>query len=996
MSGSAHIGDFPNGFNGVASRYTQFQNLMPFRVQNILLVSSYYDAFQLAEDGEPSELMLSEYLNLNLRHAPGITPVTSGREAIKLAKQSSRFNLIITTMHLSDMHCLEFAKLVKAEGLDIPVILLTYNMREINDLKNTGFQEYIDKVFLWQGDFRILLAIVKYIEDKMNIDNDLKEVGLQVIILVEDNVRFYSSYLPMIYQVLMEQSQRLIQEGVNTAHKLLRMRARPKILLCTNFEQAWDYYQKYEEHILGIISDMEFPMEGKKDTQSGTILVRRVKQRRDDIPILLQSSKVSNEALAKELKVSFVHKYRQNLLEEVRNYMLDNFGFGDFIFRLPGGEEVGRAADLRELERILPQIPDESIRYHGERNHFSNWLKARTEFNLAEKLKPKKVSDYKSIDDLRKYLIDTFNDFQTERRRGIIVDFNAEEFNPEESFARIGGGSLGGKARGLAFIRMLIENYALKDRFPLIKIYVPPTVVIGTEVFDKFLEINHLRHFALESDSDQALIRRFLEAEFPVGVMHDLISYLQRVHYPLAVRSSSLMEDSQYQPFAGVYDTFLLANMNRDLEIRLGNLLAAVKRVYASTFARKAKAYFRATPYRLEEEKMAVILQKLVGSRYGSRFYPTFSGVARSTNYYPTEPLKPEDGMAVVALGLGKTVVEGEPAVNFCPRYPRHLIQFSNAKDSLEYAQKRFYYLELKDEYQQFFSGGDFLPCTGTLNDALADGTLNFVGSIYSPENNAVYDGISRQGVPLVTFAPILKHKIFPLPEILEVLLKVGSRGMSNPVEIEFAVDFNRPPGQPKDFAFLQLRPLVLSPQLEEMKIEDYRREDQVCSSIHVLGNGIINDIKHIIAVDYRKFNRSDSVKAAREVGIFNSRLTDKNLPYLLIGMGRWGTADPWLGIPVKWEDISGAKVIIETGLKDMKVTPSQGTHFFQNITSLLIGYFTINLDSGDGYVDWDWLLNIPAAAELDYVRLIELEEPLTIKMNGYRNWGVILKPGVK
>jgi len=996
MSSQYHLEGISGEFNGAASRYTQFQNLMPFRVQNILLVSSYYDAFQLAEDGEPSELMLSEYLNLNLRHAPGITPVTSGREAIKLAKQNSRFNLIVTTMHLSDMHCVEFAKLVEEEGLNIPVILLTYNMREVNDLQNTGYEKYVDKVFLWQGDFRILLAIVKYIEDKMNIDNDLSEVGVQVIILVEDNVRFYSSYLPMIYQVLMEQSQQLIRDGVNTAHKLLRMRARPKILLCTSFEEAWNYYQKYEEHILGIISDVEFPMRGKKESTSGETLVRQVKQRRSDIPILLQSSRVRNEALAQELKVSFVHKYSPHLLEKVRNFMLDNFGFGDFVFRLPSGEEVARAANLRELERMLPEIPDESIRYHGERDHFSNWLKARTEFKLAEKLKPQKVSDYKSISHLRKYLIDTFIDFQLERRRGIVVDFKAEEFDPEESFARIGGGSLGGKARGLAFIRLLIENYRLKDRYPEARIFVPPAAVIGTDVFDKFLEINNLRRFALETDDDRALLRKFLDAEFPVVAMNDLIRLTQKIHYPLAVRSSSLMEDSQYQPFAGVYDTYMLANMNLDVEIRLGNLLAAIKRVYASTFTNKAKAYFRSTPYRLEEEKMAVIIQKLVGSRYGNRFYPTFSGVARSTNFYPTEPLKSEDGMVIAALGLGKTVVEGEPAVNFCPRYPRHLIQFSNAKDSLEYAQKRFYYLELKDEYQQFFTGGEISPREGTLHVALEDGTLNYVGSIYSPENNAVYDGISRQGVPLVTFAPILKHKIFPLPDIIEKLLKIGHKGMSSPVEIEFAVEFDRPVGQPKDFAFLQLRPLVLSPQLEEMKIDDYRPEDCVCSSVHVLGNGIVSDIKHIVVVDSRKFNRSDSVKVAKEVGIFNGQLAEKKLPYLLVGMGRWGTADPWLGIPVKWEEISGARVIIETGFKDMKVLPSQGSHFFQNITSLLIGYFTVNLEASDGYIDWDWLLNTPTAAESSYVRMIELSEPLTVKMNGYRNWGVILKPGVK
>lgn len=980
---------------GPVSRYTSFQNLMIHRVQNIMLVSSFYDSFVLAEDGELSELMLSEYLDLNLRHAPGITFVPTGKEALKIAKQSNRFNLIITTLHLGDMSCLDFAREVKEAGLDIPVILLAYNMRELNELKNSGYEKYIDRVFLWHGDFRILLAIVKYIEDKFNVENDTEEVGVQVIILVEDSVRFYSSYLPTIYIELMRQSQSLISEGVNTAHKQLRMRARPKIILCTNFEEALEYYHKYEEYILGIITDIEFPQNGVKNPLAGANLVSVVKERRSDIPILLQSSKKENIRLAEELEVSFVMKNSPRLLDEVRHFMMENFGFGNFVFRLPDGREAGRAADLRELQKVLPKVPAESIRYHGEKDHFSNWLKARTEFRLAEKLKPQKVSDYKTIDDLRNYLIKTLHDFQIEQRKGLVIDFDEETFEPDSGFVRIGGGSLGGKARGLAFVRVLIDNYALRDRFKGVTISVPPTAVIGTDVFDEFMELNNLWDFAFQADDDEELLRRFLEAQFPIGIQYDLLAYLKAVRYPIAVRSSSLLEDSQYQPFAGVYDTIMFANLNDDLEIRFDNLMAAVKRIYASTFTQRSKAYFRSTPYRLEEEKMAVILQKLVGSKHGNRFYPTFSGVARSHNFYPTEPLKSEDGISIVALGLGKTVVEGEPSLSFCPRYPQHLIQFSSAKDIRNFSQNKFYYLELKDEQDQFSFGGEIFPNTGSLSNAKEDGTLDVLGSIYSPENDAVYDGTSRSGIPLITFAPILKHKIFPLPEILDTLVKVGYAGMSAPVEIEFAVDMNGPPGEPKNLGFLQMRPLVISPQLDEMNIDDHPRTDQVCYSNQVLGNGIIDDVKHIIMVDIEKFQRAGSREVAQEVGNFNARLEKMKAPYLLIGMGRWGSADPWLGIPVNWEDISGVRVIVETGFQDMKVVPSQGTHFFQNITSLMIGYFTINPDSGDGFLDWEWLRSVPALEESKHCRLIELDEPIFIKMNGYKNMGVILKPGV-
>ena len=976
-----------------ANRYNAFQNLMPYRVHNILLVSSIYDSFILSEDGELSELMLSEYLDLNLRHAPGVKHVSFGAKALEMIRSDQRFNLIITTMHLGDMDALEFARKVKEANFDIPVILLVYNIRELGELEKVDYQPWIERIFLWQGDFQILLAIVKYVEDRLNVENDTQTIGVQVIILIENNIHFYSSYLPIIYEEVMKQSQSLISEGVNRAHKLLRMRARPKILLSTSFEEAWSYYNRYEEYILGIISDIEFPKNGVMNPEAGANFTRLVKDRRSDIPILLQSSKPENAAVAENLKAAFVLKNSPVLLHEVRNFMLENFGFGDFVFYLPDLTEVGRAKDLKSLAEVLKIVPAESIRYHGERNHFSNWLKARTEFLLAEKLKPIKVTDYATIEDVRHYLINTLNDFMHSRQQGVIIDFNPELFDTVDGFARIGGGSLGGKARGLAFLRALVDNYDLRRHFEGVNISVPSTVVIGTEVFDQFVDKNNLGDFALGSFSDEEILQRFLQGKFPRKIVKVLKSYLELVNYPLAVRSSSLLEDSQYQPFAGVYETYMLPNCHENINLRLSNLIRGIKRVYASTFSSRAKTYFKGTPYRLEEEKMAVIIQKLVGSRHGNRFYPAFAGVAKSHSYYSTPPVKSTDGLAIVALGFGKTVMEGGAALSFCPRYPRNLIQFSSSKDFLQYSQREFFGLELQEDEGLLEADSSMSLKLYPLEAAEQDGVLGLVGSVYSPDNDAVYDGISRSGIRLVTFAPILKHRLFPLTEIVQLVIKVGYFGMSLPIEIEFAVDASLVPDKPKDFSLLQMRPLVMSAQIDDLQFDEYQDKQLLCRSNQVLGNGVINDLRHIVMVDVDKFKRSESKKVAREVAAFNSKLEAMDERYLLIGVGRWGSADPWLGIPVTWEQISAARVIVESGFKDFKVVPSQGSHFFQNIISMMIGYFTVNPDSGEGYLDWDWLRALPSAAEGEYTRLIKLEQSMEVKMNGFKNTGIIVKP---
>jgi len=980
-----------------ASGITDFQRLMRFKIRDILLVASLYDQYLFEEDGRLYELIRKEFQNLNLSHPPEITHVTSGADALEVLSTGDHFDLIITTLHIEDMHVIQFANRVRAAGHTSPIILLAYDNRERKELVTNYDTSVFDRLFIWQGDYRLLIAIIKYMEDRLNVENDTRVVGVQSIILVEDNVKFYSSYLPLIYTEILNQSQRLISEGVNLTHRFLRMRARPKILLSTTFEEAWNYYEQYQSSILGIISDINFKRGGVKDPQAGFSFAQAVKSQHVDIPILLQSSNPEFEEPARAIGAGFLRKGSPRLLHELREFMMNNFGFGDFIFRTPSGAEVGRANNLKTLEEQLHIVPDESILHHAERNHFSNWLKARTEFWLANRLRPRKVSDFASAKDLRSELINSLRLYQDIRQRGVTTEYVSESFDPKNSFARVGGGSLGGKARGLGFINMLINNFNIQSRFEGIEISVPSAIVIATDVFDKFLDQNGLESFAISCDNDEELYRKFLEAsEFPGEIAYKLSQFLDLIKEPLAVRSSSLLEDSQYQPFAGVYETCMIPNNHPEHEVRLHQLLQSIKLVYASTFARKAKDYMKATSYRLEEEKMAVIIQRMVGAPRNSRFYPDFAGVAKSYNFYPIPPQKSTDGIVLVALGLGKTVVDGGNAVRFCPRYPRHLLQFFSAKETIRNAQQEFFAMNLAEgsNHVEEASPDQFVR-RYDLAKAEEDQTLYYVGSTYSPDNNTVHDGISRSGRRVVTFAPILKHKVFPLAEILELVLEIGTWGMGTPVEIEFAVNMKVPPGKPQEFGLLQIRPLVLSRELEELNVDDVRPEDLICKSDQVLGNGAYKDIHDVIVVDSQTFDRSKSHQTAREVSLLNSKMLAARRPYVLIGVGRWGSLDQWLGIPVTWDQISGACVIIESGFKDLDVAPSQGSHFFQNITSFKVGYFTVSSMSTFGFVDWQWLSAQKAVEELQFVRHLHFDKPITVRINGQKNKGIILKPGV-
>jgi hypothetical protein len=974
------------------ARLEGFDNLMPFKVQNILLVSSLYDSFILREDGRLNELLIDESLELNLQQIPGITHVSSCAEAVDMARSQPRFNLIVTNLAVGEMTAAQLAREVKAAGLDVPVVVLAYDYREVKNFISRNPVTDIERIFLWQGNARILIAIVKYIEDKRNVLHDTRAMGVPVLLVVEDNIRYYSSFLPVIYTELIKQSRRVIQEGINVAHKLVRMQARPKILLSSNFEDAAQLVEQYRDYLFGLVSDVEFPWEGKLSPEAGFELARLMKVLVADVPVVLQTSRTEFRPRALAAGYSFLRKRSPTLLKDLRRILTEQFGFGDFVFRLPDLKEVGRAKDLNQLEEQLQIVPAERLTYHAQSNHFSLWLMARTEFALAAKLRPRKVSDFTGPEHLRSDLIESINDYRREQSELLIGDFNADTFKPSESgFLRIGAGSLGGKARGLAFVRHLLRTNRITRRFPGIRIAVPPALVLATDAFDQFMTENNLLDFALQCEDDSEILQRFLAAPLSPQLQEDLKAFLAQVEYPLAVRSSSLLEDSQYQPFTGVYETFMLGNQSEDAGARLAELVDAIRRVYASTFSGHAKAYVRATPYRLEEEKMAVIVQQLVGTGHGHRFYPDFSGVVRSHNFYPVAPMTFADGIAAVALGLGRAVVDGGKCLTFCPRYPQNLLQFSSVDDILANSQTEFWALAL--DGIRHGRPGHLHEMRFSLDAAEADGTLSAVGSTYSVDNQAVYDGVSRPGVRIVSFAPMLKHGLFPLAATLETLVKAGEDALGIPVEIEFAVRLPRRSGDPAEFGFLQIRPLTLSRDHQDLSVGDADPQQLLCQSNKVLGNGRMENLYDAVVVDSQRFERSRSQEVAKAVARFNGLLNAENRPYVLIGVGRWGSNDPWLGIPVEWDEISGARVIVEAGFRDFRVMPSQGSHFFQNLTAFQIGYFTVNPDAGEGSIDWEWLGEQVALEEEGCVRHLRFDAPMRVVMNSRKSQGIICKP---
>ena len=974
-----------------------YDALMPRRVSNLLLVGSLYDYYTIIEDGRLSEMIFTEYLELDLRFTPSIERVSTAEEAL-VKLRSEPFDLVISMARLGDMNVAEFGKSVQKINMGIPVVLLASSSRELHVLPPLSSLPGIDSSFVWLGDVRIFLAIIKYIEDRQNAMHDAQVAGVKSILLVEDSVQFYSSYLPMLYTEILNQTHALTELSINRAQKVMRMRARPKVLLARSYEEAMRLYEQYQEHLLGAIVDAAFPTEGKVDPEAGFRVASAFRERTPDLPLVMQSDE-SNAPLAVARGFRFIDKSSPTLLAGLRDFMRGSLGFGDFSFLQPDGTVISRAPDLRTMEWAIQAVPDAYLLYNVSRNDFYRWLMARTEFELAEAMASIVRKMGGQPVELRRNLQTTLKMYRERSKSGVVAEYSHRTFEGGSGFVRIGKGSLGGKGRGLAFVNSLINTYGLQSRFQGVRVFVPPTAVLATDIFDRFMHGSDLWAYALTENDDDKISRAFLGAELPPDVMEDLWSFLQWVRYPLAVRSSSLQEDASYQPFAGIYKTCMISNNHNDPEVRLEELCSAIKRVYASTYHSDAKAYMDSLPNRLEEEKMGVIIQQVVGKRHGSHLYPSLAGVGRSMNFYPTPDMRPEDGVVSVALGLGKTVVDGGRCVRFCPAYPRKPIQSFTPEDYLENSQRTFLALDLSNSTSTRNPGSALPPDLAALGLEVAEkhGTLAPVGSVYSSDNNAIYDGISRPGIRLVTMAGILKGSMLPLADIAAFVLKVGTAASSCPVEIEFAVNLAEEPTELHEFAWLQIRPLVMGSELQEIQIGDIDTRDAVCISHKALGNGLWRDLCHVVYVRKDRFSRAETAKVAAEIGNLNAGLKKHNKPYLLIGPGRWGSSDPWLGIPVKWAQISATRCIVETGFEDMPVDPSQGSHFSQNIMSFGIGYLTVEDSRSHGdYLDIPWLDRQPAVSETEHVRLIALKSPLQIAINGRKNFGVILKPAAE
>lgn len=969
-----------------------FGHLMRYRVQEILLVASQYDAYALEEGGRLTELLLNEYRELNLSYPPHVARAASGDEAIRLL-EAHRYDLVVTMTRLGDMSAAELARRIRSRTADVPIYTLAFSPRELQHLQESDSQGCIDRYFLWNGDVRLLLAIIKICEDERNVAHDTRYGDVRCILLVEDSVRFYSSYLPLLYGEVLEQTQSLMAEGINLSHRLLRLRARPKILHARTFEEAWDLYSSYKDSLLGVIVDGRFPRQGAMRDDAGVEFIRRVKYVDPHTPAVLQSTDGDLEAVAHQVGAGFIRKRSRTLLQELRRFMLENFGFGEFVFRLPDGTEVGRAADLKTLVWQLRTVPAASVSHHASHDHFSNWLRARTEFQLAAAIRPRKVTEFGHVEELREFLVQTITRFRSEAQRGVVADFSRRHFDTLSAFVRIGGGSLGGKGRGLAFVNSVLHGFGIHDRFPGTIIRVPTTAVVGTDVFDTFFDQGGLRDRVLSDLDDDRIIETCLAHKLPPEIYGDLEAFLDQVRYPLAVRSSSLLEDSQFQPFAGVYATYMLANNHPDLKVRLDQLCDAIKLVYASTYSRAAKSYVEATANRIEEEKMAVIVQQVVGRRHGHYDYPHFSGVGLSANYYPAGDLKPEDGVVTVALGLGRTVVGGGKALRFSPARPLALPQFGTLNDWLRESQRTFYAVDVSRPEQYPGPRDDFNLALLDLAAAEAHGTLAPVGSVYVPADNMIYDGLGREGERLVSFAGVLKARAFPLAEITTLLLDLGRRTMSAEVEIEFAVVLGDGQDVPHQFGFLQIRPLAAGLESPAVPPELLAAPDALVATSTALGNGRSAEIRDILYVPRAGFDRAHSQEAAAEIAAFNRQLVGEGRPYLLAGPGRWGSSDRWLGIPVRWDEISGARVIVEAPLDGLAVTPSQGSHFFQNLTCFQVGYLTVGGAAGSDRLDWDWLDAQEPLAVGVHARLLRLAEPLTVLIDGRSRRGLVLRP---
>ncbi|MDR0973965.1 MAG: phosphoenolpyruvate synthase [Prevotellaceae bacterium] len=978
--------------NRLYFRDTQFANLMKRRIFNILLIANPYDAFMLEDDGRIDEKIFNEYTSLSLRYPPRFTQVSTEEEAMEMLEEIP-FELIICMPSSGDNDSFDIGRRIKARYSTIPIVILTPFSRGITRRIADEDLSAFEYVFCWLGNTDLLLSIIKLMEDRMNLEHDVQEIGVQLLLLVEDGIRFYSSILPNLYKFVLMQSQESSTEALNAHQRTLRMRGRPKIVLARTYEEATAIYDNYKDNVLGVITDVRFPLGGEKDSMAGFKLCRHIRAEDPFLPLIVQSSEIENRSIAGRFRAAFVDKNSKKMGVDLRRIVSDNFGFGDFVFRNPDtSEEIARVRNLRELQNVIFSVPAESFLYHISHNDISRWLYSRAMFPVAEFLKPITHHSMKDVDMHRQIIAEAIVKYRKMKNQGVVAVFRRDQFDRYSNFARIGDGSLGGKGRGLAFIDIMIKQHPEFDSFENARVAIPKTLVLCTDVFDEFMDTNNLYQVALSDADDETILRHFLRAKLSDRFVEDLFTFFDVVKAPIAVRSSSLLEDSHYQPFAGIYNTYMVPYLDDKYEM-LRMLADAIKSVYASVYFKDSKAYMQATSNVIDEEKMAVILQEVVGDTYGDRFYPSMSGVARSINYYPIGDELPEEGTVNLALGLGKYIVDGGVTLRFSPYHPAQVLQTSEPELALRETQTQFYALDLKNVSGEFSIDDGFNLLKLKVKDAEADGALRYLVSTYDPRDGIMRDDLRPGGRKVLTFANVLKHDVFPLANILQTVLERSHEAVRRPVEIEFAATLHRDSERSGTFYLLQIRPIVDS---SEQLTEDLSRmadSDCILRSFNALGHGIIDDVYDVVYVKTEGYNAANNVRIAEELAVINQRFLNEGTNYVLVGPGRWGSSDSWLGIPVKWSSISAARVIVEAGLTNYQVTPSQGTHFFQNLTSFGVGYFTINAFRHDGVFDEAFLNGMPATEETAYLRHVRFEKPVRILMDGKRKLGVVQKP---
>ena len=969
---------------------------MQRRIFNVMLVATPYDAFMLEEDGRLEEQIYFEYTSLNLSSPPRFTQVSDYEEAFEELSQK-RYDLVIAMPGVDISETFVSARKVKELYPDVAYVVLTPFSREVS--RRLAKEDFtgVDFVFSWLGNVDLLVAIIKLLEDYLNVENDVNQVGVQLIMLVEDSVRFYSSILPTLYKFLLQQSRDFSTEALNEHEQMLRMRGRPKVMLARNYEEAMQIYEHYGDHMLGVISDVSFAREGKKDSQAGLRLANELRRRNRNLPIIIESSEVSNASKVAEFGGTFLDKNSKKLPVDLGQAILDNFGFGDFIIRNPKtGEVISRIKDLRGLQNSIFDIPTESLYYHANHDDISRWLYSRALFPIAEVLTEHTFDDITEEQTVRQTVFDAIVKYRRMKNRGVVAIFKRDRFDHYSNFARIGQGSLGGKGRGLAFIDSIIKKNPEFDNFEGVSVQIPRTVVLCTDIFDQFMKENKLYPIALSSCSDEEILQHFLAATLPRRLAYDFYALFDVIDGPLAIRSSSLLEDSHYQPFAGIYSTYMIPHLT-DKRAMLKQLSDAIKGVYASVFFTDSKAYMQATSNVIDQEKMAVIIQEVVGSTHDGYFYPSFSGVGRSLNYYPVNEERAEDGVCEIAVGLGKYIVDGGMALRFSPKHPRNVLQTSTLDLALRDTQTTFYAINESEAVENFKVDDGFNITRLRVQDAAMQGHLKYMVSTYNPFDEMIVDNDMGRGRKVVTFANILSHEVFPLAKIADSMLHKGQLAMNRPVEIEFAGMIGSPEqmkkGEKGHLYWLQIRPIVDRKEMLDEEIMHTEPDKVLLYSTRALGHGMMDNITAVVFVKPEAFSMSNNLLIASEIEKINRNFTEKEENYILIGIGRWGSSDSALGIPVKWPHISAAKLIVELSIPGSYIEPSQGTHFFQNLTSFGVGYFTLDTGDKDTIFAGDYLAEMPAEYESDNVRIVRFAQPLTVAINGRSGQGIVLKP---